>query len=73
MSDWDPLAAVDAVEQRLWVQSVEELHARAQDLIDSRPEGEYPVDWCFEAKHIGDLTALGMLAALAAGVPRRRS
>jgi hypothetical protein len=32
--------------------------ARAQHLVDSRPEGEYPLALCIEAMHVGDLPAV---------------
>lgn len=41
------------------------LVARAQHLIDTRPQGEYPVAWCIEAAHIGDLTVIATVAARA--------
>jgi hypothetical protein len=39
--------------------------ARAQRLVDSRPRDAYPLAWCIEASHIGDLTAIAMVAASA--------
>jgi hypothetical protein len=35
--------------------------ARAQHLVDSRPKGAYPLAWCIEAMHVGDLTAIAAL------------
>jgi hypothetical protein len=35
--------------------------ARAQHLVDSRPKGAYPLAWCVEAMHVGDLTAIAAL------------
>ena len=49
------------------------LVARAQHLIDSRPRDAYPLAWCIEAAYIGDLTAIAMVAASAAGVDRPKS
>jgi hypothetical protein len=66
VSDWDPPDPSLGVKGKLSMQSVEELHARGRHLIDSRPPDEYPVAWCSEASHVGDLSALAMLAALAA-------
>jgi hypothetical protein len=44
--------------------------ARAQDLVDSRPEGAYQLDWCQEAVHVGDLSVLAIsLRAQAATTP----
>jgi hypothetical protein len=43
---------------------------RAQHLIDSRPPDAYPLAWCIEASHIGDLTAIAMIAASATGLNR---
>ena len=66
MSDGDPPEpSVDAKERRVTVESVEAVVARAQRLIDSRPQGEYPVAWCIEASYVGDLTAIAALAAIA--------
>jgi hypothetical protein len=40
-----------------------ELIARAQRLADTpRPPEGYPLDWCVEAKHVGDLTAIAVTA-----------
>lgn len=61
-----PEPSVEAREPKLSVLSVENVIARAQHLIDSRPQGEYPVPWYIEASHIGDLTAIAAIAALAA-------
>jgi hypothetical protein len=49
------------------------LVASGQHLVDSRPRGAYPLDWCIKASYIGDLTALAMVAARAAGPNRARS
>ena len=45
---------------------VEDLLARVQHLIEARPRGEFPVEWAIEAAHVGDLTAIAALAAIAA-------
>jgi hypothetical protein len=34
--------------------------ARAQHLVDSRPEGPYQLDWCQEALHFGDLSVFAI-------------
>jgi hypothetical protein len=34
--------------------------ARAQVLVDSRPPGEYPLSWCAEAQHVGDMAVLAL-------------
>jgi hypothetical protein len=47
------------------MQNVQSLLVRAQCLVDTRPSGQYPVAWCAEAEHIGDLQAVGALAVLA--------
>lgn len=52
------------------VDDVGALVARSQHLVDSRPGGSYPLAWCIKASYIGDLTALAMIAARAAGVTR---
>src|ERR1035437_1820487 len=57
-------ASVDPRERSLSVQSVEAVVARVQDLVDSRPPGEYPLDWCVEASYLGDLNAIGAVAAV---------
>ena len=44
--------------------------ARAQYLVDSRPEGAYQLDWYQEALHFGDLSVLAIsLMAHAATTP----
>jgi hypothetical protein len=48
------------------------LVARGQHLVDSRPRDAYPLAWYIEASHIGDLTAIAMVAASAAGRHRSR-
>ena len=53
-------------EPRVTVQAVQSVLGRAQHLADTRPSGRYPVAWCVEAEHIGDLQAIGTLAVLAA-------
>jgi hypothetical protein len=41
----------------------EELIARAQRLVDTpRPPEGYSLEWCVEAKHVGDLTAIAVTA-----------
>jgi hypothetical protein len=50
------------------VPDVGTLVARGQHLIDSRPRDAYPLAWCIEASHIGDLTAIAMVAASATGL-----
>jgi hypothetical protein len=41
----------------------EELIARAQRLVDTpRPPDGYSLEWCAEAKHVGDLTAIAITA-----------
>jgi hypothetical protein len=66
VADGDPPEpSVDPRERRLSVQSVEAVVARVQDLVDSRPPGEYPVAWCIEASCLGDLNAIAALAAIA--------
>lgn len=55
------------------VQDVGTIVARAQHLIDSRPRDAYPLAWCIEASYIGDLTAIAMVAASAAGLDGRKS
>jgi hypothetical protein len=47
--------------------------ARAQHLVDSRPQGAYQVDWCQQAIHFGDLSVLAIssLRTQAATIPPR--
>ena len=43
--------------------SAQELISRAQRLIDTpRPPDGYSVEWCVEAKHLGDLNAIAIAA-----------
>jgi hypothetical protein len=43
--------------------SAEELIARAQRLVDTpRPPDGYSLEWCVEAKHVGDLNAIAIAA-----------
>jgi hypothetical protein len=43
--------------------SAEELIARVERLVDTpRPPDGYPLEWCVEAKHIGDLSAIAITA-----------
>jgi hypothetical protein len=60
-----PEPGVDARAHRLSAQSGEAVVVRVQHLVDSRPPGEYPVDWCIEASYLGDLTAIAALATIA--------
>jgi hypothetical protein len=55
------------------VQDVGTLVARGQHLVDSRPRDGYPLAWCIEASYVGDLTAIAMVAASAAGRNRSQS
>ena len=65
MSDGDPPEpSVDPRERGLSVQSVDAVVARVQDLVDSRPPGEYPLDWCVEASSLGDLDVIATVAAV---------
>jgi hypothetical protein len=50
------------------VHDVGALIARAQDLVDSRPRGAYPLAWAIEASYIGDLAAIAAVAASAAAL-----
>jgi hypothetical protein len=34
---------------------------RAQKLVDSKPPREYPLWWCAEAEHVGDISVLALL------------
>lgn len=48
--------------------------ARAQHLVDSRPEGAYQLDWCQEALHFGDLSVLAIaLMTQATTTPAQRN
>ena len=41
----------------------QEMIDRAQDLADTpRPVQGYPLEWLVEAKHVGDMTAIAILA-----------
>ncbi len=74
MSDRDPPeSSADAQEHTLSVQSMETLLARAQHLIDSRPQNEYPVAWFVEASLIGDLPAIAALATIASRSAQKAS
>jgi hypothetical protein len=55
----------DPPQPTVTMQNVQSLDVRAQGLVDTRPSGQYPVAWCVEAEHIGDLEAIGALAVLA--------
>ena len=66
MADGDPPEpSVDRRERSLSSQTVEAMVARVQDLVDSRPPGEYPIAWCIEASYLGDINAIATLAAIA--------
>ena len=47
---------------------LEHARVRAQELVESRPAGAYPLPWCVEALHVGDMSVL----ALDADVQRKR-
>jgi hypothetical protein len=47
---------------------LEHARVRAQELVESRPAGAYPLPWCVEALHVGDISVL----ALDADVERKR-
>ena len=52
--------------------SAEELIERAQRLSDTpRPPGGHSLEWCVEAKHVGDLNAIAIASLRAPiGAPR---
>jgi hypothetical protein len=33
---------------------------RAQELVESKPAGAYPLPWCVEALHVGDISVLAL-------------
>lgn len=62
----DTRSTPESVGHRVSVQLVEDLLARTRRLVASRPQGEFPLDWCVEAENVGDITAVAALAALSA-------
>jgi hypothetical protein len=40
--------------------AIDQAVARAQELVDTRPSGEYSPSWVHEASHVGDLCVLAL-------------
>ena len=48
--------------QKRGAPSAEDLTARLQELVDSRPTDGYPLEWAVSAYFLGDVSALATLS-----------
>jgi hypothetical protein len=39
---------------------LEHVLGRARELVESKPAGAYPLPWCVEAQHVGDISVLAL-------------
>lgn len=56
-----PTAAPTVEAAQVTLDRARDAIARAQRLVGSRPEGEFPLAWCIEAMSVGDLAAVASL------------
>jgi hypothetical protein len=68
VSDGDPPEGEGAAVRDISDKRVGALLAGVQRLIDSRPAGGYPIEWCIQAEHLGDMTAIAAVTIAARSV-----